>query len=83
MRQVHDLIYNVTWRTGSLIVENITYTTVTVMGTAPRVVHPNETSILLQLEDSNECRVNVTVVDKCDRKYSNSTGNNPHVDYCI
>ncbi len=74
MERVYGLIYNVTWRTGSLAVEDIAYTTVTVMGRAPRVVHPNETSILLQLEDSNECRVNVTVVDKCDRSYSNSTG---------
>ncbi len=76
MEQVLGSIYNVTWNVP-LAVENIAYITVTVMGTVT-VVHPNQTSILLQLEDSNECRVNVTVVDKCDRKYSNSTGNNPH-----
>ncbi len=72
MERVLGPIYNVTWNTGSLAVKNIAYTTVTVMGTAPRVVHQNQTSILLQLEDS---RVNVTVVDKCDRKYYNSRGN--------
>ncbi len=75
MERVLGPIYNVTWNTGSLAVENIAYITVTVKGRVPRVVHPNETSILLELDDSNECGVNVTVVDKCDRKYSNSRGN--------
>ncbi len=74
MKRVDGLIYNVTWNTGSLAVEDIAYTTITVMGNAT-VVDPNQTSILLQLEDSNECRINVTVVDKCDRNYLNSTGN--------
>ncbi len=70
MERVLGSIYNVTWNTGSLAVENIAYTTVAAMGTV--TVHPNQTSILLQLEDSNDCRVNVTVVDKCDREYTNS-----------